>query len=219
MKIPVTSCFLLALAGLASADLPKKQPLQTYSVLWNNSPFTSKPPPPPPGETVNPLEDYALIGVSPIGGDQYRVTMINKKKPDERIMVFSDSTTSDFKILGVTRKAGDPLGTEVKMSSGSSTGTVKYEEKLLTLATPAPPKPQVAKPGQPPMPGQVPQLQPGQQRQPRPRVVPPPTPGVQPGVQPVQKSQQAPQFQGGGRGQSQSSQSQRNFSRPERRRN
>lgn len=191
---------LLALTGLAAADLPKKAPLSRYTSLWTNSPFTAKPPPPNPGEVANPLDDYALIGVSPINNNNgYRVTLINKKKPDERITVDSDKTVSGFKILDVTRKPGNPLGTVVRMSSGSTTGTVSFDEKLLTVAAAkAPPQaapPQV--PGQPPQPVPPGQAQP--QRQPRPRVVPPAPqagtpaqPGhVQPG-QPVPHTSQRP---------------------------
>jgi hypothetical protein len=167
---------LLALTGVAAADLPKKAPLSRYVNLWTNSPFTSKPPPPEAGPENNPLDDYALIGVSPINDNNgYRVTLINKKKPDERITVDSDETVSGFKILGVTRKPGDPLGTVVRMSSGSMTGTVSFEENLLTVAAAkAPPQaapPQV--PGQPPQPVPPGQAQP--LRQPRPRVIPPPS--------------------------------------------
>jgi hypothetical protein len=181
MKLSVTRLVLLSLAlvGAASADLPKKVPLNQYNGLWNNSPFTSKPPVAEDGPTVNPLEDYALIGVSPIGKSSYRVTLINKKTPGERIIVDSDNSKSGFKILSINRKDGDPLGTVVHMSSGTATGTVSFDEKLLTLTTtptakaapPAQPgqiQPQ-AQPGQP-----QPQAQPGQPtRQPRPRVVPP----------------------------------------------
>ena len=74
---------LLALIGLASADLPKKPPITKYASLWTNSPFTAKPPPPEAGPEVNPLDDYALIGVSSLGVKNYLVTLINKKKPDE----------------------------------------------------------------------------------------------------------------------------------------
>ena len=192
---------LLALTGVAAADLPKKAPLSRYTSLWTNSPFTSKPPPPEAGPENNPLDDYALIGVSPINDTNgYRVTLINKKKPDERITVDSDETVSGFKILGVTRKPGDPLGTVVRMSSGSMTGTVSFEENLLTVAAAkAPPQaapPQV--PGQPPQP--VPPVPPGQAqplRQPRPRVIPPPAPqagaAAQAGQpQPVPQSSQRP---------------------------
>ena len=192
MKFSLAFLVLFSAACIASAELPRKVPLQSYSTLWNNSPFTSKPPPVDPTEVKNPLEDYALIGVSPVGANKYRVTLINKKQPDDRIMVFSDGRNSDFKILGVNRKAGDPLGTTVSLQSGSVTGTVSYDEKLLTLTPPAaaaPPQPQA---GQPPVPGQPPQPDQGQVRQPRPRVVPPPTPANPQQAQPAQQ-QQRPQ--------------------------
>ncbi|MES2658290.1 MAG: hypothetical protein V4689_06710 [Verrucomicrobiota bacterium] len=199
MKTPVITLLFLALAGIVSADVPKKGSLNSYSKLWNDSPFTTKPVVGPGESAVNPLDDYALIGVSPIGAGKYRVTLINKKKPDDRIMVYSDSTTSDFKILGVTKKAGDPLGTVVSMSSGKQTGTVRFDEKLLTLAPPPAAAKPATQPGQPNpqvqpgQPGQPP-IQPGDPRQrqpqPRPRVVPPPTPQAgQPQAQPVQQQQ------------------------------
>lgn len=198
MKFPLSNSvlLLLALTGAALADLPKKAPISRYTSLWTNSPFTSKPPPPEAGPENNPLGDYALIGVSPISGsNRYRVTLINKKKPDERLTVDSDKTVGGFKVLSVTRKPGDPLGTVVSMSSGSATGTVSFDEKLLTIAAKAPPQaapPQV--PGQPPQAVPAGQVQPPQ-RQPRPRVVPPPAPQAgaqaQPG-QPVQPAQPAP---------------------------
>lgn len=221
MKSPVSNLQLqilvvLTLAGVAHADLPRKAPLQTYSTLWNNSPFTSKPPVESGIPEANPLEDYSLIGISPIGGSKYRVTLLNKKKPDERIMIFSDDANSEFKILGVTRKPGDPLGTVVSLSSGTKTGSVSFDEKLLTLAAPAPPKAAAPVPGQVPIPGQNPQLAPGVQRQPRPRVVPPPQPGQVP--QPVPQQGQVPQA-----GQSPMPQPQpqniQQQERPERRRN
>lgn len=180
----------LALIGWATADLPKKAPISRYTGLWTNSPFTSKPPPPDAGPTVNPLEDYALVGVSPIGasptGDSnYRVTLLNKKKPEERVVVDSDNPKSTFKILKINRKPGDPLGTVVHMSSGAVEGDVSFDEKLLVLAiAPAAKVNPKAQPGVPPVPVPQPQI-PGQpQRQPRPRVVPPPTPTTaQPRVQ------------------------------------
>ncbi len=202
------SCAAL-LIGCASAELPKKMPLGRYSGLWMSSPFTSKPPPPQPMVEGNPLEDYALIGVSPIAGG-YRVSLINKKNPEERLLVDSDNPGSKFKILNVTRTPGDPLGTVVRLNTGSVTGTVTYDEKLLTLAA-APANAGAHPPGQPPMPGQVPGGQPQpaniQQRQPRPRVVPPPAP-----VPGAPQPQQIPQVQQG-------QPAQQNNVRPGRRRN
>lgn len=179
-----------ALTGWAAADdLPRKAPIGKYTSLWTNSPFTSKPPPPEAGPAVNPLEDYSLGGVSPISGG-YRVTLLNKKKPEERIVVDSDKPSGGFKILAVNRKAGDALGTVVRLSSGSVTGTVSFDQSMLKLAAApaaAPPQPNNLPPGVPPQ--VTPPPQPGQPalRQPRPRVVAPPPPAAnQPRPQPVQ---------------------------------
>jgi hypothetical protein len=196
MKALCSLLITLAATLGAVAEVPKKSALTKYTGLWTNSPFTSKPiiengPPPP-----NPLEDYALCGVSPVG-QGYRVTLLNKKKPEERITVDSDRSNKDgFKIIQVTRKAGDPLATVVRMQSSAGEGSISFDEKLLTIAAPAPrpqnPQAQV-QPGMP-----QPQLQPGQipQRQPRPRVVPPPTPQAQPQPPQIQpQPQPQPQVQ------------------------
>lgn len=212
MKTPISYpvFLLLALVGMASAGLPNKPPITKYNLLWTNSPFTSKPPLPEPGPENNPLDDYALIGVSSLGTSNYRVTLINKKKPDEpRIYVETNRDSKGFKIIKVTRKEGDPLGTVVTMQSGTMTGTVSYEEKLLTLTAvapkaappPVPGGPQLIPGQQRPVPG-GPQVIPGQQvvpgapqRQPRPRVVPPPAPAA--GGQPQPGQPQPGQVQPG----------------------
>ena len=194
MKFPIShpAFLLLALTGVAMADVPKKSPLSRYTGLYTNSPFTSKPPPAEAGPEMNPLDDYALIGVSSIGkisgAESYRVTLINKKKPEDRITVTSGDAKSELQILGVVPKPGSPLDTVVKMSSGSMTGTVAFDEKLLALATPVPKAPI---PGQPPLPGQ-PMPQPIAQRMPRPRIPQPPagvTGQVQPVPQPIPQNQ------------------------------
>lgn len=198
-----TLCCTALLIGWVFSQIPQKAPLSRYSGLWQDSPFTSKPPPPEAGPLVNPLEDFVLLGVSPIRGG-YRVTMMDKKATDKRITVDSDNQSSNYKILGVSRTPGDPLGTSVQMSIGSKSGTIRYDEKTLVLAAAAPPNP-VAPPGQPPMPVVQPQPIPdGQQpvRQPRPRVVPPPAPAANgqpdaqqqmPQGQPTQPQNQRPQ--------------------------
>jgi hypothetical protein len=188
---------LPALAGWAVADLPRKAPISKYTGLWMNSPFTSKPPPPEAGPVANPLEDYTLGGVSPITGG-YRVTLLNKKKPEERIITETDKPAEGFKILGVTRKPGDPLGTVVKITTGSVTGTVSFDEAALKLnppaaATPPPNTPPGVQPaGQPPQP--TPQNGQPVIRQPRPRVVQPPpaAPAAAPGKAPNIPHQTAP---------------------------
>ena len=199
-----------ALIGVAAADLPRKAPLTKYSGLWLNSPFTSKPVVEPAGPVSDPLEDYALAGVSPIPGG-YQVTLLNRKDPKQRITVQTGKPSEGFEIVSVNRKPGEPLGTEVRISNGTVTGNVGFDESLLTLEAPPPPKP--VQPQLPPgiQPGQP--LQPGQAavRQPRPRVVPPPNPQGQQQAQPqipqqAQPAQiappQRPSFQSGGRGSS-----------------
>ena len=163
------------------AEVPQKAPKLRYIKLWTDSPFTSKPPPDSGPEAVNPLSDYALGGISPIKGG-YRITLLNRKKPDERTIVESDDTSSGFKILTVNRMAGNPLGTTVRLASGSSVGVVAFDEKLLTLKAAAKPNtPQQNQPGavppgqQPPVPTSAPPENNPGQRQPRPRVIAPPS--------------------------------------------
>jgi hypothetical protein len=208
MKPPISNLqlqilLLLALAGWACADLPKKAPISRYTTLWNNSPFTSKPPPQNAVDAPNPLDDYALIGVSSLGNGTFRVTILNKKKPDEpRKYIESNQPKDGFRILEVIRKPGDPTGTTVRMQSGSVIGTIRYDDKLLALSPAAPQAPPgvVNPPGIPPQPVPPPVDPNGQpMRQPRPRVVPPPTP--QPGApnqpgQPVQPQHQRPTRRG-----------------------
>lgn len=193
LTLRLSTPLLLALAGIACADVPKKAPLSKYTGLWTNSPFTSKPVGPEQTPEEDIFKDYALIGISPISNSGYRVTLINKKNPEERKIVDSGKAdpTFPFTIVGVERKPGDPLGTAVRMKSGTKTGLVRIDEKLLTLAAPKA-APVVNQPNQQP-PGQ-PQLQPGQQpangqRQPRPRVIPPPAPQAGQVQQPAQRPQ------------------------------
>jgi hypothetical protein len=171
---------LLTTAFTSAQDLPVKPPPGRYAGLWNNSPFTSRPVvvAPEPEPEVNPLEDYALIGIAPITGG-HLVTLINRNNAEERVTI--DSTrpekNKDFKVIGINRKPGDPLGTTVTLSSGRVTGTIAFEQELLALSPPP------AAPAQ--QPNANPQGAPGQPnnpnnpastvRAPRPRVVASPT--------------------------------------------
>ncbi len=160
----------IALAATAFAKPPRVVPTTKYTRLWTDSPFTTKPPPPPKPDDVNPLEDYALGGISPIPGG-YRVTLLNRKKPDERIVLPGNQ---DFKVLSVQHVPGKPLDTTVRLSAGSKTGTVAFDKTMLTLKAPPAQAQQPAQ--QAPVPGQVQQpAVPGAEppRAPRPRVVPP----------------------------------------------
>lgn len=170
MKTPLlfSAPLLLALVGIASAGMPETATLARYKDLWLNSPFTSPPAGDEPKPETDPFKDYALIGVSPIGDGSYRVTLINRLSPDERITVDSGKTHTRFSILGVDRTTGNPLDTAVRLKDGTRTGTVRFDEKFLVPVA-AKPAAKVASP---------PTLQSGQPaaaraRGPRPRVVQP----------------------------------------------
>lgn len=163
------------------ADVPRKPPESKYAKLWNDSPFTSKPAAETGEPEANVFEDYALGGVSSIA-EGYRVTLLHKNRPDERIYLETGAANEEnFKILGVTKKPGDPLGTLVRLSRGSQSGVVAFDAKLLALKAPPAPRP-TGPNGQPQggRPGTVTPSQAGggnitPQRQSRPRVIPPPS--------------------------------------------
>jgi hypothetical protein len=136
--IPNPVFVLLALAGAAAADLPRTLPAGWAAGLVNNSPFTSRPAVEPPSRR-NPLEGYCLLGVSPIGNDAYRVTLVHKDKPAERIMVDTNKPNGGFTPLEIISKAGDPLGTVVRLQLDTHVADVGFDEKLLVLATKAAP--------------------------------------------------------------------------------
>ncbi len=196
---------LLACISASFADVPRKAAPSRYSRLWSDSPFTAKPPVEGPVAPVNPLEDYTLLGVTSIGPSEYRVTIVDKKAADaQRVYVESNkSNPQNMQILSVTHKTGDPLSTTVKMSTGSMTGTVTFDQQHLVLAKGAPPvqsgnpnpnqiQPPPIQPGGIPQPGNLPNG--ATPRQPRPRVIPPPPqPGAIPQPQPQQANPQNPQ--------------------------
>ncbi len=60
----LSTLILIGLTGGLAADVPNNPTLTRYARLWTNSPFTSKPPPPTERPEDNPLDDYALGGIS-----------------------------------------------------------------------------------------------------------------------------------------------------------
>jgi hypothetical protein len=130
---------LLAFPVLAAP--PVKPEKTRYAPLWVNSPFTEKPvvaapsgPPP-----VNPLDDYALGGVTQFP-DGYFVVLINKKNPAKKITV-QPGVHSEFKVLSVDMgkeslsEDGTMIneGASVKLANGSMQGEVKYDTKIMAM--------------------------------------------------------------------------------------
>ncbi len=162
---------LLALPVMAAA--PKKPLPGKYAGLWLNSPFTTKPvivqntaPP------EDPFKDWALGGVTKFP-DGYFVILLNKKKPDERLLI-QPGQYSEYKVIEVNDGGMDYRSTTVKIMKGTTQGIVGYEEKMLVLkAAPAAAQQNPAIPGMPP--GVDPRNFHGGDRQPRLRTIVPPT--------------------------------------------
>lgn len=155
-------------AAAAQADVPRKMPLSRYYKLWNDSPFTTKPT--VNHEPDNPFLDYALGGVAPVPGG-YQVTLLNRKKPDERMTLLPNQ--GKFRVLEVRYDNQRARGVTVRLTNGSKEGTVTYDEKLLTLKTPSQAPPNAQQRGQQ-------GLQPPGQAQPPVQPQPPVAPGAQP---------------------------------------
>ena len=141
----------LVMHPAAGADTPKKQPIGRYSSLWSKSPFTTPPVKEegeaPPGR----LDDYVLTGVSKLPSG-YFVSLMNKKKRDDRIMIMpGEANPEGFKVLSVVQDQ-DPIKfkeTIVRISVDGETGAVGYDEKFLVLKKAAVVAKKPVKPGAP----------------------------------------------------------------------
>lgn len=127
---------LLFLCALPlSAGAPKKPLPSRYTPLHTSSPFTTPAPPPINNlPVVNPLEDWTLGGVTKFP-DGYFVILMNKKKPDEKTII-QPGVHSEFEVIEVVEGGMDYTSTTVKLKYGSSTGTVSFDKKTLTVKTP-----------------------------------------------------------------------------------
>jgi hypothetical protein len=189
MRPFIAAIVLCATAGTAAAGAPQKKNVNSYSPLWLSSPFTTKPPPAERGPEVSAFDDWALGGVSEIDGG-YMITLLHKKNAGDTQIIRPSGTRVITKGEMKHLPPGDPTAfkvervefgksswkeTTVQLSSGGRTGSVKFDDKLLTptaSAAPAQGRPP-GQPGQPVLPGQ-----PGAQNPPG--VVTPQQPGVRP---------------------------------------
>jgi hypothetical protein len=132
MKTFILIC-LMPFSSLAEA--PRKPLPSRYTSLHTSSPFTT---PAPPVITdipiINPLEDWALVGVTKFP-DGYFVILANKKKPDEKTVI-QPGMPSDFEVLEVIEDSKDYTQTIVRLKYGTSTGSVTFDKKNLTVKTP-----------------------------------------------------------------------------------
>lgn len=176
MKSIALSCLLLSTL-VVSADPPRAPKLNDYSRLWTDSPFTAKPPPPDAPEAVNPLDDYALSGISKLKSGYYAI-LINKKHPKDpsKRVVISPDSQSGFKIVSVKWSEGSWKDTKVTVKRGIFSRELGFDDELVKVTPQAKAPQNQRKPNASPIPGMTKQGDNNQppRRAPRPRVVVPP---------------------------------------------
>jgi len=178
MKPLLPACLgLLAIGSLAAAP-PKSPNLTRYQKLWTDSPFTSDPvvqsgPPP-----ENPLNDYALGGISKLKEGYYAI-LIDKKSPDKKVVI-KPGDDNEFKIEHVNWAERGWRETTVMVRHGMNTATLAFDNKLLEAKSKAAQNRQQQGQQQAQQPNLPPGVKPPQNprgkgpRPPRPRVVVPP---------------------------------------------
>ncbi len=104
-----------------------------YRSLWTSSPFTLKPKRPQEVAEKSPLEDWSLAGVSRFP-DGYFVTLINKKKREERIRILPGIKNMEgFKVVEVQQNASDFMKTRVRIDAKGTIGWVTYDPEIIKL--------------------------------------------------------------------------------------
>lgn len=155
MKTPLLSIIAVSIsAGLASAEVPKKAPLTTYTKLWTDSAICSKPIPTAGPEKISPMADWSLGGVSEVTGG-YMVTLVHKKNAGESMVIRPDGvqkTSADkiergitpgeagtFKLDRVEYGEGGWKDISVHLTGTAGSGVVRFDENNLTpkASTPA----------------------------------------------------------------------------------
>lgn len=159
------------------AEIPRKSAPQTYSSLWTNSPFTTKPIIINNGPTESPFKDLHLTGIAPIEGG-YRIVISNKKDKLAKKIIIEPGINSGYEVLAVNRNPDEKFGTTVTLKNGAMEGVVRFEPSLVVLNNPAPSTPanQIPpgiNPNQPNQPNQPNNGQAETQKPTRSRIVPP----------------------------------------------
>lgn len=148
MNIPciaVTITSLLLTGECLGQVAAKRLPPSRYSHLWASSPFTIEESKSNNDNKVVPasaLDNWALSGFATIG-EKKVVILLNKTKPDERVMVISgEKNERNLEVLEI-----DPgnayIQARVKLRLGGSLeGWISYQPELLKLKNvPAPQAP------------------------------------------------------------------------------
>lgn len=188
MKASLFITFLSFILCLSThANTPKKLTPQTYSGLWLNSPFTTKPAVINNAPAENPFKDLHLLGIAPVEGG-YRIVISHKKDQNTPKIIIEPGTPSPYEVIAVNRNPAERFGTTITLRKDSFEGIVRFEPSLVVTNNPTVNKPNNQlppgfDPNQQKQPGQPNQItQPNQPNQPnngqvnpspRSRIVPP----------------------------------------------
>jgi len=136
---------LIAAGTAFAAGLPVKPPVTKYRHLSESSPFKIKPVVESGPRVANPLDDWALGGVSEVEGG-YMVTLVNKKNQGETQIIkprgtvhsskdemkwISPGAPGSFKVDKVEFGEKSWKDTIVMVSAGDEKGTMKFDDKQL----------------------------------------------------------------------------------------
>lgn len=128
-------CFCINLCATSlQANPPRKLNIGVFSKLINNSPFTIKPEV-KSAVAESPLErDWSLGSISP-SGDEFSVTLINKKNRKDRIRFIPGFSSGDYKLLEVKQDADSKSNSKVYIQKGSQKAWITYDDSVLKLKT------------------------------------------------------------------------------------
>lgn len=113
---------------------PRKPAASQFNILVAKSPFTIR----ATSEgtrSLSPLEkEWGLGSIRPnTGGTGWSVTLINKKDRKKRLRFVPGFSPEGYELLEVKQDTKSPKASEVKVSDGSQTAWISYDENLIKL--------------------------------------------------------------------------------------
>jgi hypothetical protein len=124
----------LVAAGVVHAVPPRKPAASQFNILVAKSPFTIR----ATSEgtrLLSPLEKEWMLGsIRPnTGGTGWSVTLINKKDRKKRLRFVPGFSPDGYELLEVRQDTKSPKASEVKVSDGSQTAWIAYDDNLIKV--------------------------------------------------------------------------------------
>ena len=122
----------VGIVGGTSAAPPRKPNASQFNVLVTRSPFTIRSA--ATGLTSSsPLEREWMLGSIRPSGDDWSVTLINKKNRKQRVRLLPDFPADGFELLDVMQDITSPGNSRVQIRRGSQTAWITKDDKLLKI--------------------------------------------------------------------------------------